>query len=205
MPPQEIRISWLIPTIGRESLRLVLQDLLAQMQLKDEIFVIGDGPQPEGRAIAEGIDPRVTYLEEGPTRDWGHGLRNKVMPRATGTHIMSLDDDDRVTPSGVGQIKTALARHPETPHMFRMHHINYVVWRQQTISVGNVSTQLIAAPNVPKRLGIWGSRYEGDYDFIRGTVDLYPNKDKDVIWNEDIIVIHGLGGQISESPPGLLS
>lgn len=205
MKPADVRISWMLPTIGRASLADILKDILDQAASTDQIIVVGDGAQPEAMKIAEGLDPRVIYLEEGPTKDWGHGLRNIVMPIATGTHIMSLDDDDRMARGIVPKIKFSLARRPNKPHIFRMHHEGGLVWVNKELKEGNVSTQLIAVPNIPERLGVWGNRYQGDWDFIRSTVELYPNKDKDIVWNPNVIMVHGSQGKLPPYPKGFFT
>ena len=39
---------------------------------------------------------------------------------------------------------------------------------------GNIGTPNLVAPNVPGKLGTWGTRYEGDFDYIRSTLQHYP-------------------------------
>lgn len=199
-----MKLSVIVPTVGRPTLIVAIKDLLAEMIPEDEILVVGDGPQPDARAIAEGIDPRVRYLEHGPTRNWGHSQRNATMAMAQGTHIMFLDDDDRVVIGALPIIRSKVDKAPDKVHLFRMFHRNWVVWENHEIRIENVSTQMVIVPNIPERLGVWGNRYEGDFDFIMSTVALYPNRENDVVWNEEITTVHGLAGGLSEYQSGLI-
>lgn len=198
----EVRISMIVPTIGRPSLAPLVRDFVRQAGPADDLIVVGDGAQPGARAVAEGADPRVSYRELGPTRDWGHGLRNAAMALAKGTHIWSLDDDDRLVRGALDRVKGSLAASPDVPHMFRMHHGKWILWERRAVAHRNVSTQMIVVPNLPGRLGRWGSRYEGDWDFIRSTLDLYPNGEEDCVFDDRIVVVHGVAGNLSPCPPG---
>lgn len=200
MNPAGIRLNWIVPTIGRASLQDLLNDLLPQLGFDDEIWVVGDGPQAEARRMVEELDWRVKYRELGPTRNWGHGLRNLTIPLLSGTHLLSLDDDDRIIAQAVPKIRASIARAPEKPHLFKIYHGGGVIWDRQEVIERNVSTQMIATPIEKGRLGVWGNRYAGDYDFIRSTVDLYPRKDNDVIWDDAIISVHGISGTSSPYP-----
>ena len=44
-----------------------------------------------------------------------------------------------------------------------------ILWKEQRLTVGNVSTQMLIVPNQPEALGEWGDRREGDFDFAAGT------------------------------------
>ena len=183
-------LSILIPTIGRSELARLLSELVPQLLSCDEILVIGDGPQPLARAMAD-VDPRVRYLEHGPDHCWGHPQRNWAMPLARGAYLMSFDDDDRVAPRALERVRGAMADHPGRPLMFREYHEGSVIWSTRSVALGNVSTQMIVVPNVPERLGKWGSRYEGDYDFIQSTLALYAAGVDALVWRPEVIALHG--------------
>ena len=114
------------------------------------------------------------------------------MPLATGTHLMFLDDDDQSAEGAVRAIRQEIVQHPDRPLIFQeesrvARHPWGVVWKDREIRSGNVGTQGIVVPNVPARLGLWGNSYQGDYDFVRTTVDLYPNRDADVVWVDRVV------------------
>jgi len=188
-------VSITIPTIGRRTLLRVLGEIIPQLSQYDEVLVVGDGPRPEARAMVKGLDPRVKYLEHGPTKNWGHSQRNFAMWQAKGTHFMSFDDDDRFHSKGLSIIRNAIGDAPGRPHIFRMHQSTGLIWEYREARCGDVSTQMYVIPNVPEKLGLWGNRYIGDIDFIQSTLALYP-KDA-VIWREEAIVIRGENGNPS--------
>lgn len=183
-------VSIIIPTIGRDTLARLISEIVPQMEIGDEVLVVGDGNVPSARLIAEGVDPRVRYLEHGPTKDWGHGLRNFAMPLARGRYIMTLDDDDRFRSNGLATIRKAVSEAPNRPLIFRLMHDTGVIWEEKVIRECNVSTQMYVIPNVRERLGIWGNRYQGDLDFITSTLALYP--EGSALWREELLVLRGV-------------
>lgn len=187
-----ITLSIMVPTIGRPSLAKLLQELKEQLGPGDEVLVIGDGPVGAGPAV-QPFGEQFRYLEHGPDHAWGHPQRNHAMPLAQGTHLMSLDDDDALRPGGLEMIRKAIGEHPSSPLMFRMTHESMVLWREPSFWVGNVSTQMFVTPNVPDKLGKWGHRYEGDFDFMSSTLSLYPQNA--LVWRSEITAMHGLGGK----------
>ena len=183
-------VSIMIPTIARPTLLRVLGEIRPQLGAMDEILVIGDGPFPVARKMVDGLsDPRIKYLEHGPTKNWGHSQRNFAMWQAKGSYLMSLDDDDRFSSSGLTAVRRAIAEAPDRPLMFRMHQSTGLIWEAREVRCGDVSTQMFAFPNVPDKLGLWGNRYIGDIDFFTGTLALYP-KDA-LVWREEVIAIRG--------------
>lgn len=188
-------LSIIIPTVGRPSLRALLErDIVPQLAEGDEVLVVGDGPQPQARAQAEGLDARVRYLEFGPDHYWGHPQRNHAMGQARGAHLMSLDDDDILLPGALKDVRSEIAANPGRPLIFRMNHAGTVLWSDPNVRLANLSTQMFVVPNIASRLGTWGRRYEGDFDFIRSTLDLFPEKDAAAAWCDKVIATHGIGG-----------
>lgn len=188
-----ITLSVMIPTIGRPELKRLLDEMAPQLAAGDEILVVGDGPQPEAAAMSADYKG-VRYFEHGPDHCWGHPQRNWVMRFVKGSHLMSMDDDDRFAPDGLEAIRRALAESPDRPHMFRMHHEGAVLWREQVVRSGNVSTQMFVTPFVRGRLGKWGRLYEGDRFFIESTLKLYPEGFDALVWRPEITAVHGTVG-----------
>ena len=186
-----IALSIIIPTIGRQELRRILEELAPQLSPQDEVLVIGDGPQPKAREIAGRFDSRVKYWEHGPDHCWGYPQRNWAMPRASGSHLMFFDDDDRCAPTALQHIRDAARANPGRPLMFREVHEEGLIWVRKRVELSNVSTQLFVVPNDPTKLGAWGQRYVGDYDFVVSTLALYPGGDEALVWREEVIAVHG--------------
>lgn len=140
-------LSIIIPTSGRWSLNATLLSITPQLEPGDEIIVVRDSSD-----------------------DWGMKARNEAMRRAKGTWLAFMDDDDIYLPGAL-----ALMRAVTGPTIFRMRRgspHNDVLWTDKELRPGNVSTQMFVTPCIP--LGRWGNRYEGDFDFIASTLDLYP-------------------------------
>ncbi len=185
-------LSILIPTIGRATLARALASCVSAGlggEGEGEVLCVADGPCQEARAIWEQAKVPGFYLET-PYRagDWGHTPRNMAMALARGQWVLSIDDDDRYLGESLAAVRTILGQGPWRPHLFRMyrppeHH--GVLWREQKVHLGYVSTQIVAAPNDGARLGHWGRRHAGDFDFIASTLAHYP---EGPVWREEIIV-----------------
>lgn len=184
-------LSIMIPTIGRPCLSKVLEELRGQLELGDEVLVIGDGPVNAGSVVMN-FGPQFQYFQHGPDHFWGHPQRNYAMPLSKGTHLMSFDDDDAIYGDALQKVRAAIFQYPDSPLMFRMNHGPGVIWQAKEVADGNVSTQMFVTPNVRGKLGVWGRRYQGDLDFIMSTIALYPKNS--LIWREEVTAIHGIGG-----------
>lgn len=195
------------PTIGRDSLRTMLQGLLPQLAPGDEVLIIGDGPQPNAQKIVDEIkSPLIRYWDIPLIRNYGNPQRNIALQEAKADYIMFVDDDDEVTPDSIRKVKDVAREHPGLPIMFKMYHGNVVLWRTQVISCGNVSGQMFVVPNVKEKLGRWSGKYEADFDFMNSTVALYPPNS--VLWRHEIITKQGYAGLspdavILKDPPGV--
>lgn len=191
-----VTLSVITPTIGRESLRLMLERLLPQLGEGDEVLVIGDGPQPHAKAIADKLaSPYVRYWEHGPIMNYGNPQRNLAIAEAKGDYIHFVDDDDMPAKDAVKNIKKAAAEAPGKPIMFRMMHCGTPLWQAPAVICANVSGQMFVIPNVKDRIGKWSGRYEADFDFMKSTLALYPGKDADVVWRKEIICVQGYVGR----------
>lgn len=161
-------LSILVPTTGRPCLSRLIESVQPQLGPDDQLLIKHDH-----------------------TGDWGHTPRNEMMALAKGDYILSIDDDDVYLPGALWLVRWALAVNPGRPHLFRLirggHFGGDVKWTDREVRVGNVGTQMIVAPNDKARLGRWGSRYEGDYDFIVSTLTLYPPDS--VVWREEAIAV----------------
>lgn len=180
--------SILLPTIGRPSLARTLASIYTQrLEFGDEVLLAIDANYNAAHATwdAAKLSGKVFSIPNGPHCDWGHTPRNLVMPYATGDYLLSIDDDDSYEPGAFDAIRRALAENPQRPHIFRMRYKGGLLWRDNAVEVGNFSTQQLVIPNDPSKLGKYGSRYEGDYDFMLQTLSLYPQGS--VVWREEVI------------------
>jgi hypothetical protein len=193
----EPAISIFTPTLGRSSLLQLAKDLLPQLGDRDEWILVGDAPSPAIRetVAAFGRD-NVRYFEMEPIRRWGYPQREYAISKAKGTHIWGVDDDDRVAPWALATIRSKIMQHPGRPFMFRVIYIGGIpIWRDgdPKLREGNVANQNFVAPNVPGRLGQWGRRYCGDFDFIASTSVHYPEEGgKSIVWCPEVVLMQGI-------------
>lgn len=182
------------PTLGRESLKAMLDSLLPQLTPDDEVLVIGDGPRPRaGEICASYGNLVIKYWEIPLIMNFGNPQRNEAIRIAKCSHIHFLDDDDRSMDGAVATIKKAASLFPGRPLMFRMPYTNTVIWRNPVVQVANVSGQMFVAPNDKGRLGKWSGKYGADYDFITSTCALYPPDS--VVWRDELVAHQGLAGK----------
>lgn len=193
----------IVPTIGRPSLQDTLDSIASQIEMFDQVFVVADGIYPDSRALVKkyGIQYGYFELSDGPHHDWGARARNFVIPIAKKAYIAFMDDDDRYLPGAFKAMKDAIKTFPGRPFMFRMLHRKSMIWTRNELAMGNVSSQMVLVPNVQSKLARFTDRYEGDYDFIKGTADLYSSGPDPFIWCEDLIaVLFKANGRPDENP-----
>jgi hypothetical protein len=121
-----------------------------------------------------------------PGHNWGSDERRYAMSLARGTHLVFCDDDDALLPGAVQAIRAGAEAHPNRPLMFRMIEPGgQVLWRDPVVRCGNHGTPQFVTPNEHARLGTWGTRYEGDFDFVKSTLERYPPDA--LVWDSTII------------------
>ena len=156
-----VRLSVILPTIGRTSL---------------------------GRALASCKDAFEVLVDHNHDRDRGYAARERMIARATGTHLCFLDDDDVYTQNAIGLFTEAAC---DVPVIFRMryHHGGAELWQREEVMFGNVGTPMFLVPNDPERLGHWhpweGSDSGGDCSFITGCVE----KMGQPVWRTEIVCV----------------
>lgn len=176
-----VRLSIILATSGRPSLALAMESAVCQMQDVDELIIAGGGPLAEALAEECGVE----WIDLPAGGDWGHSERNAAMPLAEGTHLLFVDDDDALLPGALATIRAAIATAPDLPHVFRMIDPHgRILPERPGLAQGHIGTPCLVAPNVPEKLGRWGHRYEGDFDFIRSTLAHYPDG---AVWHADVI------------------
>jgi hypothetical protein len=133
--------------MGRRSLQETFASISPQLEWGDEII--------------------VTKLET----PWGHRARDLAMPRASGTHLMFCDDDDIYAPDALQTVRGKVCGNPHRVHLFAMKLGETVYEPDEPVTIGRVGTPMIVVPNVPEKLGSWGTTtYEGDWEFLSSTL-----------------------------------
>lgn len=179
-----VTLSCILVTAGQRpaALARALASIRAQrLQPGDEILLAADGEAAARAAQSAwdgaGLPGRIVTVPGGPHGDWGHTPFNHVMPLARGSHLLFFDDDDVYLAGAWLAVRHALAEAADRPHLFRLIHPHHgIIPAEPVLRLANLSTQCLCVPNDRARLGRWGRRYEGDYDFAVSTAALYPSR-----------------------------
>jgi glycosyltransferase involved in cell wall biosynthesis len=146
-------ISVIVPTAGKATLPRTLESIAPQLRPGDEILVVCNRDM-----------------------DFGAKARNEAMPRAKGTHLAFLDDDDEFKSDALEKMRHFAAANPGRIGIFREELADLSLhWKEPVLRIGNVGTVLFFVPNMPDKLGVWAP-YEGDWRpcdwmFISSTVE----------------------------------
>ncbi len=161
-----VRLSIIVATKGRCCLNNTLKSITSQMVAGDELIVECDA-----------------------SGDWGATPRTQGMLQATGTHLLWIDDDDIYLPWAFETVRRIVSQHYDRPLMFQMRRgkPNFdVVWSEKRLdNCGNVSTQIFVVPNNKSKLGVWGVKYYGDYEFVTSTLAKYDPDS--LVWVPEVI------------------
>jgi len=159
-------ITFIIPTIGRESLQATLDSIDAWEG--DEVIVKWDIP---------------------PSGKWGNPQRNEAMAEATCPYLAFIDDDDWYADDARYIMDEAIKDSPNQPILFKIEYPNgNRIWKEKKIIPGNISTQMILVPNDKDKLYHWeGGRNMADFIFV----DKWKWADEEIVWRPEVIALMG--------------
>lgn len=190
----EPTLSVVIPTRDGQDMERCLRSITEQdLMVGDEILVVGDtesGPLSHVQRLVANLGAPFRYLAHAAGyHAWGHPQRNAGIASATGDFLVFIDDDDAFLPSAFANIRRALSEQAEPkPHLFRFIAFDRrVLWQREAVEEGHIGGRQFVVPNVPVRLGSWSDRYNGDFDFVRSTLDLWP--EGSLVWRQEVISI----------------
>jgi len=160
-------ISFIIPTIGRDSLQSTLESI--KQWPGDEVLVIRHNP---------------------PSGNWGNAERQEGTDKATCDYLAFIDDDDVYAPKAREIMDKAIEENPNGyPILFKMQYPNgRILWVDKKNRCGNVSAQMMLVPNVKDNLHYW-RQHESAADFQFMNNWKWPHKL--TIWREEIICYLG--------------
>lgn len=192
-------LTLIIPTQGRPTLERTLDSVRDQLLPGDEVLVVIDTHEmslTDRHAIAHRITPypyQVRVLEYDAGRhDHGHSQINHGMARATGDYLAFNDDDDIFEVGALAVMREAATAHPGRPLLFRFrsHLGGTVFWLQPgLVRQACIGGHCCVFPNDPAHLGKWGDHYEGDFTFLKSSLDSWAAADIAPVWCEPIIAI----------------
>lgn len=188
-PP--VRLSVIVPTCGRTTLENTLRSAFAcGMRPQDEIIVVGDGPQPKAKEIVERFGSKQIKFIETEAGDWRGGghQRNTGMDRASGSHLIFMDDDDEYINQALERIRNDIQKHPGRLLLYRIiDRDGSVYWKHKDLRAQNIGTPCMVVPNDPNLLGRWPNSRGADHYFITHTVPKWPKKEESIVWLENFV------------------
>lgn len=189
-------LSIIVPTAGRVTIERTILSYLPQMAPCDELLVMGDttdGPLPKTATICDQYGPLVRYVPcSSRAHSWGHNEINRGLELAHGDYVLGNDDDDIAAPGALGIIRDTVAGlDAPRPLLFRFRsYVGQVFWdREGNFQENHVGGHCGVFANLPGRVGRYTERYQGDFDYLKSTIDLWPNGIEDALWVDKIIAI----------------
>lgn len=156
-----IRLSVIIPTVGRPTLQRTLESVTSQLRSGDEV---------------------ITLMDD--TGDSGNSPRDRAKP--SGTHVWYLDDDDVATPEALTFLRRMAAKDEHSMWVFRMIQPDgEILWRDRVLKPGNVGTPCVLIPNrfpLPRWTQANDELIFSDIRWIEKVAKSY-----NVEWSEDIV------------------
>jgi glycosyltransferase involved in cell wall biosynthesis len=160
-------ISFIVPTIGRESLK----DTLASITTwpGDELIVIQHTP---------------------PSGNWGNAERQEGMDKAKCDYLAFIDDDDVYVEGAREIMDKAIKKNINNfPILFKMKYPNgLILWEKKWVKNGNVGCPMILVPNNKEMLHWWEQDVSwADFQFI----NRWHWHAKDIQWRDEVIALLG--------------
>jgi len=170
-----VSFSVIIPTVGRRSLRHALASVDAQLRPGDELL--------------------VDCNDDG---DMGSKARNRLVAKATGSHLIFLDDDDVYAAGALGRMRRFATDNPGRIGLFRMRRMaGDIVWDEPVFDYGCAGSPTMIIPNLRGKLGVWRQTEKGnDWNFLEETVRLQGTEP---VFVDEIVAYVRRHGEFSSS------
>jgi len=170
----------LIATIGRKTLINIINSINFQLNENDFITIVYDNVDidntiEEIKNIKTNCKMNI-IMEKEKLGYWGNGIRNKYK-NLEGDFIFHGNDDDIYLPDAMYIIRSTVVN-PSNLYLFNILY-NYGrsqinTYDKKKIEICHISTQSSIIPNNINKIGKWGERYSGDYDFYK-SIELLVN------------------------------
>jgi glycosyltransferase involved in cell wall biosynthesis len=150
---KDIRISVIVPTKGRLSLKATVMSILGQLRAGDELIVVHDGLGDYWPAIPlDGIPTGANLIfsrTEERTRNSGASQRDHGIAISKGTHLMFCDDDDIFVADALAAARDRIVRYPDKLLVFQMEYGDgRLLWADPEIRLCNTGTPMLVMPNI---------------------------------------------------------
>jgi glycosyltransferase involved in cell wall biosynthesis len=187
------RLSIIVPTPDGDGLHRLFDSIDPQLADGDEVLIIGDThdhPLTWLAAEIEGKGPPYRFLPfDAGHHCWGHCQINYGMTQALGDYLVFIDDDDVFTPEALHIIRHRAEQVNERrPLMFKFvcQRLGRTLPERYEAVESAIGGHCIVPPNIPEKLGKWGDRYGGDFDFIESTLAKWQIGPA---WYDDVIAV----------------
>lgn len=193
-----MRLSVIMPTVGRETLFAAIRSVVSQLVAGDEVIVVEDTAHATGpprlwfnHSFDDVRRVHVGHKLEGSV--FGNAQRDHAMTIARGTHLLFLDDDDVYVPGALRTVRRAVGAAPGKANIFRAawgpgHHAHGVeLWADPVVRESNVATPMVVLPNRVYEASWMGSNGLGvvsDFGFLSAAIEelMYPP-----VWHPEVI------------------
>jgi glycosyltransferase involved in cell wall biosynthesis len=187
------RLSIIVPTPDGEGLRALFQSIRPQLDPADEVIIVGDthdGPLDAVQLLTEAQGENWRYIpHDAGHHCWGHCQINAGLQIARGDYLVFNDDDDVFTEGAFDAIRRAIGHQPSPrPLMFKFHcqRLGRTLPERYAVEESAIGGHCLVTPNIAGRIGRWGERYGGDFDWIASTLSFWP---EGPAWYDDVIAI----------------
>lgn len=184
-------LSIIVPTPDGDGLHRLIASIDPQIEIGDDVLIVGDthdAPLSWLASEIEGKGPPYRFLPlDAGHHCWGHCQINYGITQATGEYLVFIDDDDIFTPEALHIIRARVQEQSEPrPLMFKFHaaRLGRTLPERYEVVESAIGGHCLVAPNIPEKLGLWGCRYGGDFDWIESTLAHWP---AGPAWYDDVI------------------
>lgn len=167
-----ISLHFLLATIGRPTLKNMVDSIIPQLQKQDYLTIVFDGPDKIGP-----FNPTL-YQEELKTRTqatvqviveptnlgaWGHAIRTKHR-QLPGNYVLHCDDDDIYVKGSIALLRS-VCTDPDALYVFQMLLNKRPIPSSRNIRLGNIGTPNGAIPTKYNSQATWPLIGGGDASF----------------------------------------
>jgi hypothetical protein len=177
---KDVELSLLLVTIGRPTLKAMLESIKSQIRDIDYLTIIVDGPkfEEDTKKIVDEFDfdsnsiCKFNFIVHPENLGyWGHPIRNIYQTQLKGDFILHCDDDDIYLENAFDDIREAVSKDLNKMYVFKMwisKKGNYR-WFNKAVVMGNIGTPMGIIPNKPECMGRWKDFVGGDGRFFEAT------------------------------------
>lgn len=184
----------LIATIGRSTLKNMIDSLKPELTEADCLTVVYDGRKCYDRSIYDGIRCKVNIHEEPVALGhWGHGIRNKYAPLLERRDFIMHADDDDIYAAGCFSRLRQLIHDASALYIARMSFIEgektRIMPEGNIIKMGNIGTPCGIIPYELNKQGSWLPIFGGDGKFYEQLEAIQKRTRKNVMFLDELIYI----------------